>query len=562
MDPVSQVLAQQTSGSAQGQGFGQFFVQGKQLAQQQQQLNLSRRNLTLQEKQEERLQTRQSQLLPQEIAINAAQISQLGMDFVAKKNKAEFDAKQNAYGLQVQEANIAVGDAINLISQKGLWGKPEAWDIYNPIIAKYPLATVSQNGQLFYQNQTAFLANEKMQKKMGGAPTVAEITTPEGKFQYGSAQAGALPIQINRQLNTLYDQRGKTTDPAILRQIDRQILNLESQTLPDKGQVARDIAEQRRIIANPSSTPEDVAQAERVIAGYDEQEGGKMPAEMQVVRDKAAQTAILADPNATPEAKEKARSILAGYQKPLSGIGREEEDLANLEAAGDPARVKRFTDLQRIRDAAKGESVTVSPDGTISITKGGAAGGQTTANRTELNRKIGAADEALYELDKVEEAIRKVPGAFGPQGIVGEFFENVQGVFDPNSPAYLGITRNQAGLMFTRVADGLRIDTGNMSLYERRQLDKLGDVRSWTDKPELALGKVGNMRNMLVAGQLRRLKTVEKQIPDSLIRQIDPREVRRMYMFGVIDDEGLIRATNAGKISKEEATKLYDESKK
>lgn len=62
MDPVAQVLAQQNSGLVDGQGFGQFAVQGMQLGQNQQQINLSRRRLELEEQQ----QQERSLLLPLE----------------------------------------------------------------------------------------------------------------------------------------------------------------------------------------------------------------------------------------------------------------------------------------------------------------------------------------------------------------------------------------------------------------------------------------------------------------------------------------------------------------
>lgn len=52
MDPVSQILSQSGAGSAQGEGFGQYFAQGMRMGQDQQQLNLARRRLEFEEDQQ------------------------------------------------------------------------------------------------------------------------------------------------------------------------------------------------------------------------------------------------------------------------------------------------------------------------------------------------------------------------------------------------------------------------------------------------------------------------------------------------------------------------------
>jgi hypothetical protein len=96
MDPVSQVLAQQNSGSAEGQGFGQFYVQGRQLANQKEQINLSRRHLDLQEKQEGRLQTQQDLLLPLQQKLIEAQATNMGAEAVFNTEKAMLLTQQNA----------------------------------------------------------------------------------------------------------------------------------------------------------------------------------------------------------------------------------------------------------------------------------------------------------------------------------------------------------------------------------------------------------------------------------------------------------------------------------
>jgi hypothetical protein len=82
MDPVTQTLAQQQSGSAGGQGFGQFFVAGQQNARQKEQLNLARR-------QEDRLAERQRTLLPYEKALMGMQVIDAGLTAHSNRLKLE-----------------------------------------------------------------------------------------------------------------------------------------------------------------------------------------------------------------------------------------------------------------------------------------------------------------------------------------------------------------------------------------------------------------------------------------------------------------------------------------
>lgn len=99
MDPVTQVLAQQNSGSAQGQGFGQFFVAGRQDARQREQLNLASRA-------EQRMQQRQNMLLPYEQSVMAAQI-------IAAGQQAEFNRQKQ---LTMVQQNTALPEILALES--------------------------------------------------------------------------------------------------------------------------------------------------------------------------------------------------------------------------------------------------------------------------------------------------------------------------------------------------------------------------------------------------------------------------------------------------------------
>lgn len=81
MDPITQIFQQQSSGSAEGQGFGQFAVAGAQL-------NLSQQRLDLDRKQEERLRKESDVLTPLRAEMFRLQAVNAGVEAVASLQKA------------------------------------------------------------------------------------------------------------------------------------------------------------------------------------------------------------------------------------------------------------------------------------------------------------------------------------------------------------------------------------------------------------------------------------------------------------------------------------------
>lgn len=91
MDPVTQTLAQQQSGSAGGQGFADFFLKGAQMAQNRRQLDLSERRLGIEE-----TQARQSNLLfPLIKKAKEQELENLGLEVAINLQKKEMITEQN-----------------------------------------------------------------------------------------------------------------------------------------------------------------------------------------------------------------------------------------------------------------------------------------------------------------------------------------------------------------------------------------------------------------------------------------------------------------------------------
>lgn len=165
----------------------------------------------------------------------------------------------------------------------------------------------------------------------------------------------------------------------------------------------------------------------------------------------------------------------------------------------------------------------------------------TAAVVTQLQKDNNAADSALTRLDVLERTIKANPDAFGVVGIGKELWESVAGQLNPTSDARVSRAREEAGLTFVELADSLRTDTGNMSLYEQRRLAELGDTRQWRDHPARALAKAETIRGMVVAKKLRTLNKLRATPEDSLLQLIPDKEVAPLLRSGLLSAADAVR---------------------
>lgn len=424
MDPVSQIFAQSGAGGASGQGFGQFFAEGVQSGQRQQQLNLATRRQQFEEQQS-------SMLMPLQMEATRLQNEQTGI-------QVQMLFKQQ------QQQNAALAKLPELIDiQRRFSLSPQGY----------------ADSELLDAAQTIFRQ----------APTLTEHSV--GKEILGSAAAApkldtafSAIIQANKRLQGtgLYVQRLDERGRPVLGETNRA-------AVPDKLEIADEMSRLQSLIANPNTPPTVKQQAENQLANIQAQMGASS---MEVL-----------DPQ-------------TGNIIMRQTTGRQ------------PAA---------------------------------ATGGPTPANLTEINKQLMSSDTALHELDRAEQAIRTQPSAFGVRGVANELLEVGRGVIDPNTPAPVTDARNEAGIMFTKIAESLRVDSGNMSLYERRQLEKVGDITSWRDNPRAALDKVTNVRNAIVGKELRLLQEKGAKPKDALLRRIPASEVPALVDSGLIDQETLLR---------------------
>jgi hypothetical protein len=169
----------------------------------------------------------------------------------------------------------------------------------------------------------------------------------------------------------------------------------------------------------------------------------------------------------------------------------------------------------------------------------------TQAVVTQLQKENLATDTALDRLTKLETTIRSNPDAFGAVGIGKEIWESLAGQVNPSLDPRISRAREEAGLTFVEIADSLRTDSGNMSLYEQQRLKELGDTRSWRDYPARALAKAETIKEMIIAKKLRTMKALRQPPSDAMLLQIPSSELAGLIRSGLLTKEDAERRYKA-----------------
>jgi hypothetical protein len=451
MDPVSQVLAQQHSGSAEGEGFGQFYAQGRQLAQQDEQLSLSKQRLRLEEAQEQRLTREADALLPLRKQMLATQAVNLGIEAVTSIQKAQALAEMNAALPEIYQLQSEI-----MMSPKG-GSDPTLRDRAYGLAKRYSRAFINGPGaELLQQVDAAPMWDARLKR----------VLEAEEKLK----QSGLYPRSI--------DNKGQIDIGLRTDDIRREEIGLRKQAL--------EIQRRRAELAGDNAGLRAIdLQLKGLEAGYDV--SGMLPTREQPAAP--AQTG-----NVDTEA-------MVGSATPQSAAP------AQPQAA--PRRVERPP---------------------------------TQAVVTQLQKDSLAADTALDRLTNLESTIRANPDAFGVVGIGKEQLESVLGQINPNLDPRISKARHEAGLTFVEIADSLRTDTGNMSLYEQQRLKELGDTRQWRDYPARALSKAETIKKMVLAKKLRALKALSSKPNEALLLQIPSSEWQGLLRSGLLTREDIERA--------------------
>lgn len=231
MDPVQQTLVQQNSGSANGAGFGQFFVEGARQG-------LMRRQIEGQEKQEERLQQRQDMMLPLEAQQTRLNNANLGIQAVANLRKGIAETQVNAalpklYQLQIDFAQ----------SPDGYQNKAKLAELFQ-LQRESPAAFYAgmPGATLVAQVQSSYLREAELKRQLGQLTNVLNdpLFGPrvKGFDEHGMLQLNAPPtpsanLQESERMIQLTRQRDALPlDDPRRAALDQEIKLTREQTLP------------------------------------------------------------------------------------------------------------------------------------------------------------------------------------------------------------------------------------------------------------------------------------------------------------------------------------------
>lgn len=268
MDPVQQVLAQQNSGSAGGEGFGQFFVEGRRQG-------LARRKLDLEERQEKRIQHREDLMLPLEKRAAFFQAAILGQKAVMNVNELEAvtqlnNAMPEIYALQSKFSQAPDGHANRALIDETM-----------AQAARYPRAYLpgTPGGNLLQNIQAIPMLRQKFQQvidydaKLKGTGSRIESIDATGRINLGQRTTPTGNLYEADQLTALETQIEQTTDPAQKAILERQLANRRATVLPPgtnqkiydaNGNLIMEMSTGRQSASAQGGVPQSViAEAER-----------------------------------------------------------------------------------------------------------------------------------------------------------------------------------------------------------------------------------------------------------------------------------------------------------
>jgi hypothetical protein len=441
MDPVQQVLAQQQSGSAEGQGFAQFAVEGMRLGQQQQQLNLANRRLKMEEEQHQQ----RSMLVPLQQQMMGAQVANLGIQVETAKLQQLALTQQNAAMPELLSLQLRFSQSPDgYMDQQGLQD-------FTRLMMKYPIAFAGGVGADIRDNITA-------------AP----------KIKMGMERI----MQMNKQLAgsgmAVGGMDPKTGMPNDFIKVD--------QNLPAPVKEGQHLAQLRQQIANEP----------------------------------------------------------------------------------DPARKQQLEmELEEIRNASAGSNETMTitdADGkkiTIARGRGAAAPGDTTTTTlSKAQQGLAEAQGAIAELNTLEQTLR--PEDVGVAGVVGEQ------IFDIYLPQ-LGFDTADVKRMDNRtkiqsLAQGLMRDVSDDERFtenDRKFIQEMLVKPTMGESYPKAMSKLTTIKSIIAKRALIQAKQTGASNPTWAINAIVPSDFEHAFLGGLLDDEGLLKARDLGKLTKEQALQLY-----
>lgn len=546
MDPVTQTLAQQQSGSAEGQGFGQFYLQGKQLGQEQQRINLSKQRLDLERVQEARAKRHDDLIDPLHANLLGAQATSMGAEAYINVTKAANYAYANAHLAEIFELENTY-----LKSPKGFLD-PEGYAAMSQLSAKDSrlFAEGTPGAQLRTRVYGAIMQQQDLANKLPMLAKANEQLAKSGLYLRGFNTSGpefGVRPDTSLQLQRLAIQK-KNVELGILRakntgnqELMRQLVIMRDNI--DKGYLMEGMPDvQANIdaltnlgISDPTGSAS--VQAAPQPSGAPAQAGAPTP-EPSVAQPQAPTGPDVLAPSIRAPSSDGAG--LPGYE-PMAPLATDIGNAPMGPLASDPTATLTPT------PTTTASTNRVAP----SVTR--VQRPPTTAGTTKMQEESRGADMSLRQLVDLRGQIDSHPEAFGIRGAMNKWKEVLAGTIDPKADATVTRIRQKAGQTFVSIAKSLRPDVGNMSKFELDRLMELGDLTTLESVPSVAAAKSDELITMQVAKKLRIARDLKEPISDMVLKAIEPADVVDLLDDQLLTEADMLRTINLMPKAKAEA---------
>lgn len=209
-------------------------------------------------------------------------------------------------------------------------------------------------------------------------------------------------------------------------------------------------------------------------------------------------------------------------------------------------------DPSQVRMDEEGNAV-ITPQAWENISQRGSV---TTATRGKMEQTILATQVARNAASDALRTINETPNALGAPGILREWIETGRGLMGSERTPEISIARDRLRKDFIKLSEDLKVDVGNLTMYERRKLEEAGDPTRWDQYLKRTAPNMQAMLDAATAKELRLSRQLGKDVDNSLLAQLPLRELQGLYDSELLNQADLVRLVTLKRLTADEALRI------
>lgn len=363
--------------------------------------------------------------------------------------------------------------------------------------------------------------------------------SPQWQTMMKEVQASVTAQRAQKQLDSLNEYRRAQEEGKNLR-------------AEDTNQTRLEIAELRNQLANDPDNIQNLVKITNLYARLESLQQG---------RERLA--------NDTEKISQSERRLTLDEQR-LVQQGRISEARLSMQKRG--AELREIDQLiQQYKEGvelAPAESTATAPAGTGATTSAKpalipVARPTTPATVTVTQESLRNLSNSYDAVQRTRQMVESTPGAFGPLGGARQLLEIARGVISPGQGAPITAARATADVAAEDIIRGLKQDA-QMSLYEKRQLDRLARITGPWENPDTAKAKLSVMGAALAGKAIRDVRILGPKPPEwaQKIAMQAQKAFEAEADLTVYTEDELAGAIRDGYISLEAGVAEFDRRKK